>query len=147
MPTAAKLAAAIVFAIVGWIAANYFVPALGEDTQVGLFREVVALIGVFVGWRVMGPSVGKGYFEAAGSGLKTSVVYVFFALLLFSIYEMIQLSMSARGYDGPMEAVLDIFNLMLEHGLEMLTPEVIGTLVIGGILGGVITERTSKIWR
>ncbi|NJM84543.1 MAG: TrgA family protein [Tabrizicola sp.] len=146
MPTAAKLMSAVVFAIVGWIAANYHVPALGEDAEVGLFREMVGFIGLIVGWRVMGPSVGKGYAEATGSGLKTSIVLVFFALLLFSIYEMVKESTKMR-YDGPMDAVLDVFNLMLINGREMLTPGVIATLVIGGMIGGWIAENASRRWR
>lgn len=145
MPTAAKLAAAILFFIVGWIAANVHVPALGEGENVGFFRELVGLIGVVCGWKVMGPSVGRGYREAIGSGLKTVIVLTFFALLLFSIYVMIGLSMR-RIYDGPVDAVLAVFSLMLEEAQKMLTPWVLGTLIIGGSLAGLITERISRRW-
>jgi hypothetical protein len=145
MPTAAKLVAACIFAIVGWIAANAHVPALGEAVDVGLFRELVALLGLLAGWKVMGAQVGKGYGEAIGTGLKTTVVLVFFALLLFSTREMVLLSMKMR-YDGPVDAVLAIFQLMLEHGLKLLTPAVLGVLAVGGVLGGLITERASQRW-
>ncbi len=145
MPTAAKLVAAVVFAIVGWIAADAYVPTLGEGYDAGPFRELVALIGLAVGWRVMGPDAGHGYQQAVGSGLKTAVVMVFFALLLFSVQQMISQSMNMR-YDGPLEAVLDVFNVMLERALEMMTTQILGTLLVGGIIGGILTEKASKRW-
>ena len=73
MPTAAKLVAEISFAIVGWLAANAHVPTQGENADVGAFRELTALLGLIIGWMVMGGLVGKGYREAIGSGLRTSV--------------------------------------------------------------------------
>lgn len=145
MPTAAKLVAAVAFAIVGWIAANAYVPVLGADYDAGPFRELVALIGLVVGWRVMGPDAGQGYRHSMGSGLKTAVVLVFFALLLFSLREMVLQSMKMR-YDGPTDAVLDVFSLMLERAREMMTAEVLGVLLIGGIIGGILTEKASKRW-
>jgi hypothetical protein len=145
MPTAAKLVAAVVFAIVGWIAANVFVPVLGEGIDVGAFRELVGALGLVVGWRVMGRSAGQGYQRAIGTGLKTVIVLVFFTLLLFSTYEMVQLSMKMR-YEGPMDAVLDVFSLMLEQGLKMLVPGVILVLAVGGVIGGILTEKASKRW-
>ena len=71
MPTAAKLIAAVAFAIVALIAAITFVPHMPEGSQIGLFRELTAAIGFIVGWFVMGDLFGKGYGEAAGSGLRT----------------------------------------------------------------------------
>lgn len=145
MPTAAKLVAAGVFFIVGWIAANAYVPILGVGAAAGFFRELVGLLGALIGWRVMGAEAGNGYRQAIGSGLKTSILLVFFALLLFSVREMVFLSMKMR-YDGPMNAVLDVFKLMLERGQELATGAIIGTLVIGGIIGGIITEKASRRW-
>jgi hypothetical protein len=146
MPTAAKLVAAICFAAIGWLAANAHIPALGENAAYGLFREITAVIGALVGWLVMGGLVGQNYGEAAGSGLRTSVTLVFFALLVFSTYGMLQ-NASKMVYDGPMDAVLAIFQLMMENGREMLTVGVLTLLIGGGMLGGVVTEWSSRRWR
>ncbi len=146
MPTAAKLVAAVFFAIVGWLAANAHIPALGENAAYGAFREISAGIGLLVGWRVMGNLVGQGYGEAAGSGLRTSATLVFFALLGFSTYHMI-LQSTKMVYDGPMDAVLGIFQYMMENGRAMLTKGVLGVLVLGGVLGGMATEWASRKWR
>lgn len=146
MPTAAKLVAALCFAAVGWLAANAFVPQLGETPNEGAFREITALIGFACGWRVMGSLVGQGYADAVGSGLRTVVTLVFFALLGFSTYLMIGESMKMR-YDGPMDAILGVFELMMDYGRRMLTVGVLGVLALGAVLGGVAAEWARRRWR
>jgi len=146
MPTTAKLVAAVVFALIGWLAANAHIPALGENPAIGRFREISALIGLVAGWSIMGSLVGRGYPDAVGSGLRTSVTLVFFALLIFSTVLMFR-ETARMTYDGPMEAVLGVFQLMLDNGRKMLTPGVLGVLVVGGALGGVLTEWASRRWR
>ena len=145
MPTAAKLISAVAFAFLGFIAAATFVPHMPEGSQIGLFRELTAVIGFIVGWFVMGGLVGRGYGEAAGSGLRTSVTLTFFALLFFSVYLMVKKSFKMI-YDGPMDAVLGVFEFMLEYGRMMLQPDVLGVLALGGILAGVIAEWASRRW-
>jgi hypothetical protein len=146
MPTAAKLFGAAAFAILGWISANIYANAMPEGSQTGLMREIVALLGVIVGWRVLGGNAGKGYNPATGTGLRAGIILVFFALLGFSIYEMVLSSMQMR-YDGPMEAVLGVFDLMMDYGKVMLTTQMIGTLVVGSILGGWFAEFGSRHWK
>ena len=92
MPTGAKAMSAAAFAVVGWLIANAYIANMEIPEAVGSVREVVAGIGAFTGWKVMGPSVGKGYLESAGAGLKTVVVLVVLSLLTVGIYEMLQLS-------------------------------------------------------
>jgi hypothetical protein len=145
MPTAAKLIAAVAFAIVAFIAAATYVPHMPEGSQIGLFREITAGIGFAVGWFVMGGLVGPGYAEAAASGVRTSVTLVFFALLGFSVLQMVKKSYKML-YDGPMEAVLGVFEIMLDYGRMMLQPDVLGVLAVGGILGGMLAEWAGRRW-
>ncbi|HEX9859354.1 MAG TPA: TrgA family protein, partial [Paracoccaceae bacterium] len=79
-------------------------------------------------------------------GVRTSVTIAFWALLGFSGYVMILRSMDLR-YDGPMEALTATVDLMLEHGVQMATPKVLGTLFLGGLLGGLLAEWAGKRWR
>ncbi|NUB45158.1 TrgA family protein [Fertoebacter nigrum] len=146
MPTAAKLVAAIVFAALGFMAAELFKPAMPEGTQFGLFSPICAGIGLLCGWIVMGPLAGRGTWAAMGSGVRTAATIAFWALLGFSIYEMVLRSMKLR-YDGPMEAVLAVFDLMLERGRLMLMPDLLGLLLLGGLLGGVLVEWAGRRWR
>ncbi len=146
MPTAAKLFGATAFALLGWLAANIYANAMPEGAQAGLLREIVAFLGVIIGWRVAGGNAGKGYNAATGTGMRTGIILVFFALLGFSIYEMVLMSMQMR-YDGPMEAVLGVFDLMMDYGKVMLTTQMIGTLIVGSILGGWLAEFGSRHWK
>lgn len=145
MPTAAKLAAAIAFAAVAFFAAEVFKPAMPEGTKFGFFSQICAVIGALCGWFVMGGLVGRGYSAAWGSGVRTSITIAFWVLLGTSIYEMVLRSMKMR-YDGPMEALTGAMELMMERGLLMLTPEVLGTLLVGGLLGGTLAEWANRRW-
>ncbi|MFE3837150.1 TrgA family protein [Pseudogemmobacter sonorensis] len=148
MPTSAKLVAALWFAAVGWLAANAHVPALGENAQIGFFREITAAIGLLCGWMVSGALAGRGGVEAVGTGLRTSVTLTFFALLVFSVWQMVQLAFR-RTYNeaGPMGAVMGAFELMIENAVAMLSVGVIGVLVLGGVVGGLVVEAAGRRWR
>lgn len=145
MPTGAKAMSAVAFAVVGWLVANAYVQNMPVAEAVGRVREIAALIGAIVGWRVMGPSVGKGYLESAAAGLKTVIVLVFFSLLVVGIYEMLQESMKMR-YEGPLDAIVDIFGRMLERAPTLATGGVIGAMVLGGVIGGILAENANRRW-
>jgi hypothetical protein len=146
MPTAAKIVAAICFALFGAVAAEMVKPALPEGTQFGLFVPISAIIGLLNGWLVMGVLAGHGYRDAMGSGVRTAITIVVWALLVFSIYEMILRSMHVNRYDGPMEAVTAAFGLMLDYGKLLLTPAILGAFLVGGLIAGAITEWAKKRW-
>lgn len=146
MPTAAKLFAAVAFAIVAWLAANAAIPGLPEGTRIGYFREITAAIGVIVGWRVMGLLTGKGYTTAMGLGVRTSVTIVFWVILGFALYEMVRLSLKKR-YDGPMEALVSVFGIMIEYGRVLADVQVIAILLFGGMIGGFLAEFAGRRWR
>ena len=146
MPTAAKAVASVSFALVGWVTADVYVPNMPEVQAVGYFRELTAILGAVIGWRVMGRSVGKGYLQAIGSGWKTAIVMVFFALLLFGIYEMLMKSVKMH-YEGPMEAALDVFMRMVDRSQPILSVSVLAALVIGGGGAGMLAENANRRWR
>ena len=146
MPTASKIAAAICFAIFGAIAALVVEPAFPEGMQFGYFVPITAFIGLLNGWMVMGRLTGHGYRDGMGSGVRTAITIVVWALLVFAIYEMVKRSTNVNRYDGPMEAVVAAFGLMLDYGKVLLTPKILGTFLIGGLIGGAITEWAGKRW-
>lgn len=143
MPTAAKLISAIFFAALGWVLADIYVRGLDGGPNVGRLREICAGIGAICGWRVMGPLVGETMWLALGSGLRTAVTMAFFCFLGFSTYEMV-LQSTKMVYDGPMEAVLGIFEIMVEYLAVAATPHFLGTLIAGGMIGGWIAEWTHR---
>jgi hypothetical protein len=143
MPTAAKLISALFFAALGWILADIYVPGLERGPNVGRLREICAGVGLVSGWMVMGKLVGDGVWLALGSGLRTAVTLAFFCFLGFSTYEMVMQS-TKMVYEGPMEAVLGIFEIMVAYLAVAMTPGFVGTLVVGGMIGGWLAEATHR---
>ena len=146
MPTGAKLIAAISFAVVGWVLANFYAINVPDAVALGPIREVAALVGAITGWKVMGPSTGKGYVEAAGAGIKTSVVLAVVALFLLALGEMLDNSVRMR-YDGALDAILDVFQTMMKRSGALLSTGVFGTILFGGIVGGLLTENAGRRWK
>lgn len=145
MPTAAKLVAAIMFAVVSWFAAEVFKGALPEGMSAGLLSPVMAAFGAGSGWLVMGPLAGRGYGAAAGSAFRTSFTIVFLGVLLFALYEMIRRSTNLR-YDGPVEAIQGMMELMWEYGAMLMRPDVLAVMFGGGIVAGYVTEWAARRW-
>ena len=145
MPTASKLVAAVAYALLGFLAAQTFAKYLPEGTPLGYFREITAAIGFITGWLVMGKLTRKGYREAINAGLVTALILVFWALLAFSLYFMLKKSMRMM-YDGPMEAVLGVFQLMFDYGKMLLVPDMLGVILVGGIVAGLVCEWAGKRW-
>ncbi len=143
MPTLAKLVAAVAFCAVAWVAAWFYRAGMPPGAQAGWLAPVAAAIGAVIGWFVMGRLVGEGYRAALGSGLRTSVTLVVWCLLVFDTALMLRKAVRMR-YDGPMEAVTDIFRLSLDSAQLLLLPGVLATLLLGGLAGGVAAEAARR---
>ncbi len=146
MPTGAKLVAAVCFAIVGWLAAEAYIPQLPADTRTGYFREIMAVLGFVLGWMTLGPNVGRGYADAASIGMRTSFLLVFWGLLGMSIYFMVRRS-TRMIYDNAGDAALDVPMLMLQYAGLMGSVPLIAILAVGGAIGGVLTEFAGRRWK
>jgi len=145
MPTGAKAVGAVGFMVVGWLLANAYVPHMPYEKPVGYLRELTGLIGIFTGWMVMGTSVGRGYLSAARSGWMTAIVLIFWALLAFSTWEMLLLAVK-KHYEGPMEAFVAIFEIMLDRSLPLFSVDCILVFLIGGSIAGMLTEIAGRRW-
>lgn len=146
MPTAARLVAALAFALVAWMTAELYKPGLPPETQWGQFSVIAAIVGLLVGWQVMGSRVGRGNRAAMGYGLRTAVTIVILVLLIFSIREMLGQTMRRR-YDGVFDAVMGVLDFVIAYGRELWHPEPLSTLVVGSLLGGLLAEWAGRKWR
>lgn len=145
MPTAAKMVAAVMTAMTLFLAAEASRAGLPQGTPAGYLSLIVAGVGFITGWLVLGTLTGRGYLAAMGLGLRTAVTAVFWALLLFSLWKMIELSLKLR-YDGPMQAILDVFAIMIENGRMVLLPDVLVALGVGGAVTGLFAEFAGRRW-
>jgi hypothetical protein len=146
MWTAAKLVAGVLFAGLAWYASQLIKPEFPEGTDLGWFAEVNAAIGFVMGWIIAGTRAGGSWSAAVSYGLTTAVAMTVAGLFLHSGAEMVRRSLM-RVYDGPAEAVVAVFELMVEHGLIMATAPIIGTLLIGGVMAALLVEITGRNFR
>ena len=146
LPTGAKATAALSFGVVGWLVANTYVANMPIVTAVGSLREFVAVLGMVVGWMVMGRSVGKPYLDAVSAGWKTMAILLFSALVLGSIIQMLRQSVRLV-YDGPLDAIVDVFNIMIARSGPIFTPGVMTVAALGGAVAAVLSENAHRRWR
>jgi len=145
MPTAAKLVAALCFALTGFLAAEAVKRQIPEGTDFGPFSLVIAGLGLIAGWRVMGRLAGKGWIASVGYGLRTSVTVAFAGLVIYAIERMIQRALDML-YKGPVEAVLGVFEQMVTLGAYVLRQEVLVVLAVGAVFGGIAAEWAARRW-
>lgn len=139
MPTVGKFICAIGLAALGWQATQTVKAIWPIEEGFGRFSEFTALLGLVIGWWVMGKRIGRGYMAALGAGLTGLGAYLFWEFLLLSFYEMIQRSLDLR-YKGPVEAILGMFDIAFEYAQNVYYWPLIGMLVGGAMLIGLIAE-------
>jgi len=145
MPTAPKLIAALCFAGLGWVASDMIRPLFPEETNFGAFNYVNVVLGLLCGWIVTGPRVGSGWSDGISAGLTGVGALVFWGLFVQAFNEMLRLALD-RKYDGPVEAILSVFQIGIEYGQMLINGPLIGTLIVGGIVIGLVAEWASHRW-
>ena len=146
MPTGAKLAGGIIFFVIAFAAAIQAKATFPEGMAATYFTWTIGAIGFWQGWMVMGNRAGAGFSVGISNGLRTPVQIAFFGLGLFALRTMFMRSANLR-YDNPGAATTDAMALFLEYFLQSLTVEMWGVLLVGGILGGILTEFAARAWR
>jgi len=143
MPTAGRLVAAITLAILGGYTAFLIFPNFDEGSVPSYLYPLCVGAGIWAGWVVIGKRAGNGYSSGIGNGITGTLAMVFWILFLMSFADMISKSMR-RSYDGPVEAVVNVFEIMLEYAQELYTYELVLVLAGGAIVVGLITEFFAK---
>ncbi len=143
MPTGTKLVAAIMFAALGWWAAEVVRPTLPEALPGQQLLPVSLLVGALSGWRVMGRLAGKGYVHAVGYAISTLVTAAIWALVIFASAEMVRRSIR-KFYDGPVEALESMVGLVVDYARLFLNPSVIGPVLLGMLFCAVVVEFVAR---
>lgn len=145
MPTASRLVIALAMAAVAYMASEYYKPLLPEGTKVGLLSEINAVFGLLAGWLSGGRHAGQG--GIVPTGIRVTAVMLFYILLGHSLWQMMKLSMR-NSYDGPMDAVVGIFDLAFGYGQLIVTsPVVMGILLGGGIGAALLAKIAQGRWK
>lgn len=143
MWTAAKLVSGLLFAALCWYVSELVKPLLPESFDPRRMSELNAVVGFFVGWRFVGSRVGDGIVAAISFGFTGAILAALWCLATDSTLEMLRLSFRGQ-YDGPIEAVMNIFEMMLDFGMLLFDPRLLIVLLGGGMIAGVIAEFTSR---
>jgi len=143
MPTAGRLAGAVAFLILGLVLAYLCIPNFEEGQVPGWWLPMCGAIGVWAGWVVVGPRTGNGFSTGLGNGWTGVAAVIFWAIFLYSFFEMIKKSMR-NSYDGPMEAVVNVFELMYQNVMQIGTVEIGIAALAGGAVAGLFAEFFGK---
>ncbi|NIZ62239.1 tellurium resistance protein [Sedimentitalea sp. CY04] len=146
MPTGAKLTAALCLTLLAFILSGQIKPLMPEGTNFGYFTQINMVIGLIVGWVVMGKRAGRGTAAAINNGISGVAVMLFWGLFIYGCKEMFRLAMRNR-YGGPFEALSEIFVIGLDYAIIIFVPQVIGMVLIGALASGLATESASRRWR
>lgn len=146
MPTAARLVAALSLAVVALAISLQVIPQLPEGMDIGYFLPLNIGLGLVCGWIVMGPRHDKGFASAVNNGLAGVVVLVFWGVVLQGGNEMLRLSMERR-FHGPFEAIPAVIKISVVYAQYLMQPWIIGTILVGGILSGLLTRMAGTLWR
>lgn len=145
MPTGGKLIAALAFAALAYFISDLIKPLLPEGTNVSRLSEINAIVGLLMGWKVMGNGAGRTYRQSFGYGLTTLAATGFWSLLIWSGYEMLKRSMRLY-YDGPIEALQEMAELYVGYARVAAVQEVLIPAVIGAIFVAWLTEYFARRW-
>lgn len=151
MPTAAKLVAAIVMAGVAWAASwvwvQYANPGGPEAAyRVGWFKEINALLGFYIGWRILGRGAGETLWLSVTSAVLTGGALVVAGLVTHGFVAMIKEALGAR-YSSPEQAFEAILGFIVRDFQQSLVAEVWGVLLLGTVIAGVVTHAAARTWR
>ncbi len=145
LPTAARLVAALSLAALGWLGSEMVRPLMPPHTAFGWFNYVNAVLGALCGWFVIGSRAGRGYTESIANGLTGVLALIIWAFFAQSFNLMLKQSMENK-YDGPIEAIVGIFDNAIDYGEFLIDPMLIAVLLIGGMICGLLAEASSRRW-
>jgi hypothetical protein len=145
VPTAVKLFSAVLFAVIGALAAAF----IGINPPEGFYdfwvTEISAALGLVIGWKMMSSLVGYSFVRSMASGLQTGIVLWIVALITFGALRALQLSMRGR-YDTVIEVFVGAGKEALKFGAMSFQPTVFYIVLGGSILAGFIAEIVYRQW-
>ncbi len=145
MPSAIRLAGFVVFAAMGWVVSEMIIPLMPEGTNPGGFSIYNAILGAILGWVMMKPAVARSPSGPLGAGITTAVAIFFWGVFFYALAKMLSQSMKMR-YDGPVEAVVNVFQIMMDYAVMIATPAIIITALVFGAFGGWFCGAVAKRW-
>jgi hypothetical protein len=133
------------YAALAWVISGMVMALIPDRQEFGLFQPVNALIGLLVGWFIVGSRLGVDYVTAMGIGFTGMATTVFWCLFAQSLNEMLRLAL-ARRYDGALEATIALFKIAIDYAGHLVNGPVLIAATLGGMIAGVIAEYVHRRW-
>ncbi|WP_037227168.1 TrgA family protein [Roseobacter sp. GAI101] len=145
MPTGSKFMAALCLSVLAFVLSYMIIPLMPETTQFGYFVPINMALGALAGWTVMGPRAGGGIAKGISNGLTGAFVLILWGVFTQAMLEMLKRALR-RQYDGLGEAFIAVVSFAGEYLLIMATVPIAVTVVVGGVLSGLLTNCAKKRW-
>ena len=129
MPTAGRLAGAVTFMALAYIATRMMLPLFPVGTAPARFLEVNLFAACLAGWITVGQRAGRGVVAAVGVGITGLAVFLFWMFFLHALDEMLEEAFH-KSYHGPVEAIVAVFEIMVQLGQKLLLPPVLSALFV-----------------
>lgn len=146
MPTAARLMGAVCLAVLAFVISRMVMPLMPESTDFGYFIPVNIVLGLVVGWTVMGSRVGRGTTAAVNNGLTGVFMLMLLGIGVQAVNEMVRLAMRNR-YDDVFEAIVAVFQIGAEFTIVIATVPIGIALIVGAVISGLLTEWAGRHWK
>lgn len=146
MPTAGRLAGALTFMALAYVATRMMLPLFAEGAVPARFLEVNLFAAVVAGWVTVGQRTGRGVVAAFGVGVTGLAVFLFWSFFIHSVEQMLEEAFR-RAYHGPFEALVAIFEIMIDFGHTLLRPPIVSALLLGSIAASLVTEYFARNFR
>ena len=141
MPTAEKLVGALAFGALGFVLFIAMARIVADTTNGGSIPGFVMFVctgaGLCFGWVICGTNA-KSLRSGIGNGYTALVAQSLAVLAIMSMVTMYTRATRGR-YDGPMDAVMGAFGIVVENVHLFATIDIAMILVIGGFVCGAVT--------
>ena len=142
MPSSSKVSGSLCLCALAYILSELAKPQFIDNFNFGYFTYVSMLVGVIIGWVLMGKRAGFGLVSAINNGVTSTFSMVLVVIFSQSSNKMIRLYMCGR-YDGLVEALLEIILIGIDFVVKVFSAALWGMALIGEIVAGLIVEA---IW-
>ncbi|WP_198431817.1 TrgA family protein [Pseudooceanicola antarcticus] len=143
-----KVSAAVVLGGTGYLVATQVMDVWEEEFRFGYFPWVSLGIGLWAGWTIIGRRISgrSNLSHVVAYGLTGMLIMVLMGLFIFAGNEALRKALGRR-YDNPAEAIVDIFPIAGDWGMNLLHPHILATLVAGGVLAALAARVIDRIWK
>ncbi len=150
MPTAARLTGALFFALLAWGVSQMLLPTIPREIASGhmldWFAERNALYGFTWGWALNSQRANATAKRSLSNGFTTVITVVLWAVTSTAISQMLHLSLKKR-YHGVGEAFQGTIEFTISNLRLLATPEIVGTFMVGAVVGGALCGWVARRWK